>query len=132
MTISEKVAHLKGFLEGMNFKPETPENKVILSIVDILTDISKKIDTVEEDIFMLEDYLDELDADLGSVEEYLFNDDEDDCYDGECDCDCGCDGDEDFYEVKCPHCGKSVFIDDSLDPSDVACPSCNERFSCAE
>ena len=36
MTISEKVANLKGFIEGIELDDKKPENKVLLKIADII------------------------------------------------------------------------------------------------
>ena len=87
MTISEKVAHLKGVMEGMNYDASTNDGKLISLIVDVLADMSDEIDVITEDVDTLFDYCDELDEDLGEVEEVLFE-----CDDCECDCDeCDCD-----------------------------------------
>lgn len=95
MTIGEKVAHLKGVMEGMNYSSDTNEGKLISLITDVLSDVAEEMDNVKGDIETLFDYCDELDSDLGEVEEVLFECDDDceycDCED-ECDdeCDCGC------------------------------------------
>ena len=126
MTISEKVAHLKGFLEGMNFASDTNENKIILSIVEILGDISSEIENLQDDVDTLNDYADELDHDLGELEDTVYDLDDDEC---DC-CDCDDEDDEECYETECPHCHEKVCFDDSVDPKDVICPACNKHFSC--
>lgn len=99
MTISEKVAHLKGVMEGMNFSADTNEGKLISLIVDVLADMSEEIDVIEDDVDTLFDYCDELDEDLGEVEEVLFECDDEcdccDCEDDDCDCCCCEDKEED-------------------------------------
>lgn len=93
MEIKNKVAHLKGLMEGMEFDASTKEGKVISAIVDILDDMADEIELMYEDLDALYEYCDELDADLGDVESELFEDDDYDYYDddedwGECeDCD---------------------------------------------
>ena len=32
--------------------------------------------------------------------------------------------------VICPKCGEKVYFDESVDPSDITCPSCGETFDC--
>lgn len=99
MTISEKVAHLKGVMEGMNYSADTNEGKLISLIVDILADMSEELDVIIDDVDTLFDYCDELDEDLGEVEEVIFE-----C-DDECDCDCDCDCDEcDDDDCECGCC----------------------------
>ena len=102
MTISEKVSHLTGLIEGMEYDLNTKEGKIISAIVDILGDMADEIDMLTEDVETLYDYADELDADLGDVESELYGDEFDDDY---CECDdceeydsCECDGD-------CANCG---------------------------
>ena len=75
MEIKEKVSHLKGLVEGMEYDLTTKEGKIIGEIMDILDAMAKEIDNANEDIGTLYDYADELDADLGDVEEELFGDD---------------------------------------------------------
>lgn len=90
MTINEKVAHLKGVMEGMNFSADTNEGKLISLMSDILADIADELEVIEDDTDTLFDYCDELDEDLGEVEQVLFECEDDDCC---CDCeddDCCC------------------------------------------
>lgn len=101
MEIKEKVSHLKGLIEGMEYDLSTKEGKIISEIIGILDAMADEIECVEEDVDTLFDYADELDADLGDVETELFGD----CDDDYCDCDdceeydtCECDGD-------CANCG---------------------------
>ena len=90
---------------------------------------------LEDETDTLNQYIEEIDEDLGMLEDDFYDDDDDcdccDCDDDDCDCDCCCDDDDicEFYEVTCPSCGEPVYIDDSIDPSRVICPSCNTEFS---
>ena len=94
MEIKNKVAHLKGLMEGMEFDATTKEGKVIAAIVDILDDMADELELVYDDVDALYEYCDELDADLGDVESELFEEDYDDDY---------YDDDEGFYE-ECGDC----------------------------
>ena len=93
MTITEKIANLKGYLEGVQLDESKQETKIIEKIVDILEDMALEIEEMEENVDTLNDYAEELDEDLGDVEDYLFGDDE---------CDC-CD-DEEFLDEDCEDC----------------------------
>ena len=140
MTLNEKVAHLKGLIEGLGFKPETPEQKIIAEVVDILDDLAKTTTDTENEVEYLSDYVDELDADLGDVEEYLFADDDEDDYDDEDDdeyWDDEDDDDEDYeddedevYEFECPECGEKIYFSNALaDKQEITCPSCNKKLT---
>ena len=78
MTTSEKVAHLKGVMEGMEYDTTTKEGKLLSLIVDILDDLTIEVGEIEDDIDTLYDFADELDEDLGFVEADLYGDDDDD------------------------------------------------------
>ena len=100
MTTLEKVAHLKGVMEGMEYDTTTKEGKLLSLLVDIVSALAEEVNEIEDDLDTLFDFADELDEDLGDVEDYLFGDDDCDCCDDDDDCDC-CDCcDEDFYEVE--------------------------------
>lgn len=139
MTFSEKSAYLKGLAEGLDFDRTTVEGKLISALIDLCGDMAQAIDdldaTVDElddDINEVNDYCEELDEDLGDVEEYLFEDEDDDDFDP-CDGCAGCDGDEDedgepddIRMMMCPHCNEEIYFEDSLDPKDITCPYCNK------
>ena len=118
MTLTEKVAYLKGLAEGMNLDKDAKETKLFECVVDILEDMAGTVTELDEDLAEVEDYVDEIDEDLGDVESLV--------YDDECDCCCG----DETYEVECPSCGEDIVIDESaLDAGEVACPNCGDKFA---
>ena len=148
MTINEKAAYIKGLAEGVELDATTKEGKLIAALIDLVSDMTEAIDELAEDVDTALDYCEELDEDLGAVEEYLLDEmdeEECDCCDcsDDCDCDClDCDcldccedededfEDEDYYEVVCPACGEVICFDSSIDPEELACPACGEKFEC--
>ena len=88
MDILEKVAYIKGLAEGLSLDATKPEGKVLNAIIDLLGDICEAVADIDDEVGVLGDYVEELDLDLGAVEEDLYADD-DECDCGE-DCDCGC------------------------------------------
>jgi len=124
MTITEKVAYLKGLAEGMKLTPESNEGKLLLAMIDTLDDMALTVSDLEDSVAELSAQVDEIDDDLGSVEEDLYGD--------ECDCDDD-DGDEDFddtlYEVECPSCGDVICLDEGmLEEGEIDCPNCGEKL----
>ncbi len=91
MEIKNKVAHLKGLMEGMEFDTSTKEGKIIDAIVEILDDIADELELINDDVDSLYEYADELDADLGDVESELFDIDDDYDYFDECE---GCEAED--------------------------------------
>ncbi|MCI6256795.1 MAG: hypothetical protein MR648_09390 [Clostridiales bacterium] len=126
MTISEKVAYLKGLAEGLNIDTEkSKEGKLISVMIGILEEIGLSIEDLEENTVALGEEIDAISDDLSDVESVVFEeDDEDD--DGCC---CG-DDDDDFFEVECPNCKETLVIDeDVLESGVIQCPSCKEKFA---
>ena len=127
MTISEKVAYLKGLAEGLNIDTEkSKEGKLISVMIGILEEIGLSIEDLEENTVALGEEIDAISDDLSDVESVVFEEDDDD---GDCCCDDD-DDDDDFFEVECPNCDEPLFIgDDELAEGVVVCPNCDTRFS---
>lgn len=124
MTITEKVAHLKGLVEGMDFDSDKKETKVLNEILDVLEDLALTVSDLDDEMGLVTEQLDAVDEDLADLEE-VFYDECDDC------CDCGCD--DDMYEVQCPNCGETVYFDEDIIMEGVAeCPNCGTEleFDC--
>lgn len=119
MTISEKVAYLKGLAEGLNLDTEkSKEGKLISVMIGILEEIGLTIEDIEENALALGEEIDVLSDDLEDVESLIYDDDD------ECDCD------EDSFEVACPTCEEPLVIDDeALSEGVIQCPNCDGKFS---
>ena len=120
MTISEKVAYLKGLAEGLNLDTEkSKEGKLISVMIGILEEIGLSIEDLEENALALGEEIDVLSDDLADVESVVFDEDEDDE-----------DYDDDWFEVECPTCEEALIIDDkALAEGIVQCPNCESKFS---
>lgn len=118
MTISEKVAYLKGLAEGLELDTaKSKEAKLISVMIGILEEVGLSIEDLEENATALGEEIDAISDDLSDVEEVVFGEDEDDA-------------DEDFFEVECPSCGADIEIDeDVLAAGVVECPGCGEKFA---
>ena len=127
MTISEKVAYLKGLADGLAIDTEkSKEGKLISVMIDILEEMGMSIEDLEENATALGEELDAVSDDLADVEEAVFGDeDEDD--------ECCCDEDEDFFEVECPNCEQPLVIDeDVLEAGVIECPNCHSQFAVSD
>ena len=127
MEITEKVAYLKGLLEGMELDTSKKEGKLLAAIIDILDDIALEIEDLKDYTDELAEGLDAVSDDLEDVEDVLFEDEDEDEYDEE-DFD-ELDEDEDCYATTCPTCEEEIFFDESvLEEGEVICPNCGERL----
>lgn len=137
MGISENAAYLKGLFDGYEIDKNSKECKIIGEMLTLIADMADKINALEADNKELHEYVEELDHDLGEVEEevYFYDEDEYDDYDDFDDFD----EDEDFdldddgyYEIQCPSCGDIVCFDESLSLEDLVCPACGEKIGDVE
>ena len=124
MTISEKVAYLKGLAEGLNLDTEkSKEGKLISVMIGILEEIGLSIEDLEENTQALGEEIDVLSDDLSDVEDVVFDEDEDEDEDDE-------DYDDDWFEVECPTCEERLVIDDkALADGMIQCPNCHDKFA---
>ena len=119
MTISEKVAYLKGLAEGLNLDTEkSKEGKLISVMIGILEEVGLSIEDLEENNRVLGEEIDVLSDDLADVESVVFDDEG------------GEDYDDDWFEMECPTCGEPLLIDEeALAAGVVQCPDCGTKYS---
>ena len=78
MTISEKVAYLKGLAEGLNLDVEkSKEGKLISVMIGILEEVGLSIEDLEENALALGEEIDTISDDLADVESVVYGEDED-------------------------------------------------------
>ena len=126
MDICEKIAYIKGLAEGLNLDETKPEGKVLAAIIDLLGDITEEICDIEDGCDELMEQIDAVDEDLADLENFIYEDDEDDDDDCDCDCDdCDCDCDDQLYEIECPACNDTIYLDEEmLEEEGMVCPNC--------
>lgn len=139
MLLSEKVAYLQGLFEGLEISDTKKEGKVLKGILDVLSDMSEQIESLDYDVEELLQEVENLDTEVDYICEDIntimsgedfeditdYDDYEDGCGD-DCDCgdDCGCNDDES------DDCGCGCCSDDGDDQSiyEVVCPTCDEEI----
>lgn len=133
MAISDKIAYIKGLVEGLKLDEDKDEVKVINAIIDVLDEMADTIDDQDEYLDFLDAKVDEIDEDLGEVEEIVYDEDDlDDCDLCSQDCD-SCFGccqsdyfdDNELYLLTCDECGEEFEVsEDELFEGEVVCPVC--------
>ena len=83
MELKEKAAYLKGLAEGLNYDKTTAEGQLIGALIDLCSTLAKELEETKEDVNYVSEYVEEIDQDLGDVEEYLYGDEDDDEFDDE-------------------------------------------------
>ncbi len=122
MTLTERAAYIKGLMKGMEYDSTTNEGKLIVALLDLVTDLTEQVAVMDDEIGDLFDEVDAISEDLTDVENYLWQDDEDDEDDNDV-------FDDELYEIKCPACGEVICLDEGrLAAEDLACPNCATKF----
>ena len=132
MEITEKVAYLKGLMEGMKIDTETNEGKILSAMVDILEDIGLELEDLWNAQGELEDGLDVVSDDLEDIEDIVYDEDDEESFDDEYyedDAEEDAEEDEDCYATTCPTCEETIYFDESvLEDGEVICPNCGEKL----
>ena len=114
----KNVSYLKGLAEGLKIEEKSDEGKVLTKIIDCLGEMAEAMYDIASDQDDLFDQVDAIDEDLSEVEDIVYDDDYDD------------DDDIEYFEVECPNCHETVYVDDDFfdDDSPIVCPNCNEEI----
>lgn len=122
MTITEKVAYLRGLVEGMKLDDSKDEVKIINAVIDVLDDIALSVADLEDEVASVEEVIDDIDADLEDLEDVVYDD-----FGCEgCDCE---DYDDELFEVTCPQCEETITIDSQVvEEGSIECPNCGAQL----
>ena len=120
MSNLEKVSYIRGLAEGLELDGSNKEVKVLNAVIDLLDDMAKSMARTEEALNETRDQLDEVDEDLGLLEDDFYGDealdDEDDDDEEEC-----------YYEVTCPNCNETICLsEDIICDGQIECPNCGK------
>ena len=118
MGVSEKVAYLKGLMEGLKIDADSDNGKMFQAIIDVLDEVALEIEDLTDEVMEVGDGLDVVSDDLADIEEMVYDDeDEDD------------DEDEPVYMTTCPECEEEIYFDeDYLEDGVVVCPNCGAKL----
>ncbi len=119
MTSTEKVAYIKGLMEGLDIDLDSKEGKLFNAIVDVLEEMADTIESLEDYVDELTEQVDAIDEDLADLETDYYGEleDEEDAGSGE------------FYDVVCPSCNEEFCVDeDTLLEGGIECPNCGESL----
>ena len=117
MTVTEKVAYLKGLASGLELDSNDKTVKLLNAIIDTLDEMAEAMSELELDVVDICDQVDAVDEDLAEVEDYLFEPDEDE--------------EDDLYEIVCPECDESMIVSIDMLDDTVECSNCGAELSLA-
>ncbi|MDD3839206.1 MAG: hypothetical protein PHP06_01350 [Clostridia bacterium] len=115
-SISKKASYIKGLFEGLQIDENQKEGKIIKHILVLLEDIVDELEDIKISQYELHEYMDYIDDDLGNLEEYIYDEEED------------LEEEPGYIEVECPNCDEIVYFDeDSLKADEeLLCPNCHQ------
>ena len=114
MTVTEKLAYLKGLASGLELDANDKTVKLLNAIIDTLDEMAEAMSELELDVVDVCDQVDAVDEDLAEVEDYLFENDEED--------------DEDLYEINCPECDESMIVSIDMLDGTIECSNCGAEL----
>lgn len=139
MTNSERAAYIRGLMEGLELDQNSKEVKVLNALVELADDLCLSIEEMEDAFDDLSGQVDQIDEDLGSLEEEYY-----DLEDADEGCGCGCghhhddEEDDDYdefgeedcsFEVTCPVCEDTIELNGiMIDEGFIECPNCGEHL----
>ena len=114
MTVTEKVAYLKGLASGLELDANDKTVKLLNAIIDTLDEMAEAMSELELDVVDVCDQVDAVDEDLAEVEDYLFENEEDE--------------DDDLYEINCPECDESMIVSIDMLDDTIECSNCGAEL----
>ena len=153
--LTDKVAYIRGLMEGLKLDTQTNEGKILSQIVELLGEMAGELEDVQIVQEEMSNFVDSIDDDLSELEHVIGldgdeDDDEDedeeddedfsddDFDDEECTGDCeecgGCGMDEDdenvYVECMCPNCQSTFYVLEHELGDGVfhVCPRCGEKI----
>ena len=132
MEIMEKVAYLKGLVEGMEIDMSKKEGKILAAIIDVLEELTLDVADLWDDQVELAEGLDVVSDDLADIEDIIYDEEDEDDEDDDEEYEYYEDElgeDEDCYATTCPTCEETIYFDESiLEDGEVICPNCGEKL----
>ena len=147
MTVREKLSYIRGLMEGMNYDADSANGKLLAGIVDLLGDLSDRVEAMDDMLADLNEYVESIDDDLTELEgardedmDDFFDDDDDDDY-----ADIFEDPQDKLHLLRpapseepeeeslagnlCPKCSRMFFSSlKDAEGSEYICPHCGERI----
>ena len=148
--LGKKVGYLKGLMEGAAFDTDSANGKLMAAIVELLGDLSDRVEAIDESLEDRNDYVESIDEDLTELEgareddmDGLFEGDDDD--DDDFDDMLFDDGEDKLHLLRpaqsdapeeeslagnlCPKCSRMFFTSlKDEEGAEYLCPHCGERI----
>lgn len=120
MSVVEKIGDLRRLTDGLGLDShtaETKEEKLIVSLIDVIEELTEQLAECEEHNKTLAAQMEDLAENIDVLETLVLDgmEEEDKTFEA--------------YEIECPNCGEILVIDaDALDSGVITCPACERKF----
>ena len=111
----KKVSYLKGYADGLDLSPKSDEGKLIIKLLDVMSEMADTIEELNSRVDDVEDVVDELDDCVLEIADDLYGDDEYDDYD------------DDDNAIVCPNCHEEIELEFDCDCDDDDCDCGHEH-----
>jgi DNA-directed RNA polymerase subunit RPC12/RpoP len=120
MKLPEKVAYLKGLMDGMKIDETSDNGKLFSCISEILEDVALQIEDLQDQVDEVVEAVDDIDADLADMSEVMFGDEFDDDEEDDIDLDLDL-SDDDFFPPAPGYdgIGEEMFDEEDIDDEDT-------------
>ncbi|MHB1610134.1 MAG: CD1247 N-terminal domain-containing protein [Sulfobacillus sp.] len=126
--LRRKVSYLSGMAERYDLADQGRQGKILAEMVQVLRELSLDVEEVQANQLELEEYVEEIDSDLMTLEEDVYvgtSEDEDD--DDDDDLRFEEDDNEGYIELECPVCLQDSLYNEALFDEEgiqLSCPHC--------
>lgn len=120
-SIKYKVNHLNQFMEELDINVDSKEGKLFTEILKVLNSLAEEIESLQCAKNDTEEYIESIEEDLINVKDYIYG--YDDSLDFE---DEDLNEEEDYVEINCEGCNEVIYVEKDLYNSreDIICPNC--------
>lgn len=115
--LKERVSYLKGLSSGLDVDQGSKDGKILNGLISLLDEFADSFGDLVSAQEELEEYVEELDEDLGQLETRIYTGAK------------AVDTDQ-YVELQCPRCHEALYFDAGIledeDTVEVVCPNCDE------
>ena len=129
--LRRRVSQLANRAERIDLRERGREGQIMADLVEVLRELTLEVEEVSQNQIELEEYVEEIDTDLMSLEEEMYlDDDQADTFDSPDD-----EGEIPYIEVECPVCELESSYNEALfnqEGVQLTCPHCGNIVFDAE
>ncbi len=124
--LRSKVAYLQGLAEGLDVEMTSAEGRILASMIDVLGEMADQVSDIAEAQDELAEYVEDVDYDLGALEESIFSDEDDDDEVSFVPEEWVTEREEGMEILTCPQCGEALGagFGDVESHFECVCPAC--------